>query len=104
MRGGVITSPRPSPQPREMWVRLSLQAWANNPALAGGRPSATAAALLAAGDRERGSVITTVRKGLAWTQGDAMRPFLAASDFSLDDLLDNAIDLFVVVPLDQVSE
>jgi hypothetical protein len=27
-----------------------------------------------------------------------MRPFLAASDFSLDDLLDNAIDLFVVVP------
>src|SRR3954468_9642892 len=33
-----------------------------------------------------------------------MRPFLAASDFSLDDLLDNAIDLFVVVPLDQVGE
>src|SRR3954467_10709048 len=33
-----------------------------------------------------------------------MRPFLATSDFSLDDLLDNAIDLFVVVPLDQVSE
>ena len=82
----------------------TLQAWADNPALAGGRPAATAAALLAAGDRERGSVITTVRKSLAWTQGDAMRPFLAASDFSLDDLLDNAIDLFVVVPLDQVSE
>src|SRR4051812_46361383 len=105
----------------------TLQAWANNPTLApapppppppvspprpgptpppppGGRPAATAAALLAAGDRERGSVITTVRKSLAWTQGDAMRPFLAASDFSLDDLLDNAIDLFVVVPLDQVSE
>src|SRR3954467_15494490 len=25
MRGGVITSPRPSPQPSEMWVRLRLQ-------------------------------------------------------------------------------
>ena len=82
----------------------TLQAWADDPALAGCRPAAAAAALLAAGDRERGSIITTVRKSLAWTQGDAMRPFLAASSFTLDDLLDDRLDLFVVVPLDQVGE
>ena len=82
----------------------TVQAWADNPALAGCRPAAAAAALLAAGDRERGSIITTVRKSLAWTQGDAMRPFLAASSFTLDDLLDDRLDLFVVVPLDQVGE
>ncbi len=33
-----------------------------------------------------------------------MRHFLAGSSFRLDDLLDDQVDLFIVVPLDQVDK
>ena len=37
-------------------------------------------------------------------QSDNMRHFLAGSSFHMDDLLDDQVDLFIVVPLDQVDK
>lgn len=37
-------------------------------------------------------------------QSDNMRHFLSGSSFRMDDLLDDRVDLFIVVPLDQVDK
>ncbi len=39
----------------------------------------------------------------AWMVSDPVRHFLGASSFPLDALLDDKLDLFIVVPLDQVE-
>jgi type IV secretion system protein VirD4 len=82
----------------------TLEAWAENGDLVGHRPAQTAATILCAGDRERGSIQTAVSKAFDWMQSDNMRHFLSGSSFSMDDLLDDQIDLFIVVPLDQVDK
>lgn len=82
----------------------TLEAWVENEDLVGHRPAQIAATILRAGDRERGSIQTTVSKAFEWMQSDSMRHFLAASSFQLDDLLDDQVDLFIVVPLDQVDK
>tara|TARA_R100001369_G_scaffold85453_2_gene119161 strand:+ start:2612 stop:4456 length:1845 start_codon:yes stop_codon:yes gene_type:complete len=82
----------------------TLEAWADNPDLVGHRPAQTAATILRAGDRERGSIQTAVSKAFEWMQSDNMRRFLSRSSFRLDDLLDDKVDLFIVVPLDQVEK
>lgn len=81
----------------------TLQAWVENADIVGHSPAKTAATILQAGDRERGSIQTSVAKALDWMQSDSMRGFLERSSFSLDDLLDDQLDLFIVVPLDQVD-
>lgn len=80
-----------------------LQAWTASPDRFGLRPAQAATALLAAGENERGAVMTTVKKAFEWARSDEMRAFLARSTASLDDLLDDKIDLFIVVPLDQLG-
>ncbi|TJZ89048.1 type IV secretory system conjugative DNA transfer family protein [Paracoccus gahaiensis] len=82
----------------------TLQAWAENPDLVGHRPAQTAATILRAGDRERGSIQTAVSKAFEWMQSDNMRHFLQRSSFRMNDLLDDRLDLFIVVPLDQVDK
>jgi len=82
----------------------TLQAWAENGDLVGHRPAQVAATILRAGDRERGSIQTSVSKAFAWMQSDAMRYFLRRSSFHMDDLLDDKLDLFIAVPLDQVDK
>ncbi|WP_282029852.1 type IV secretory system conjugative DNA transfer family protein [Paracoccus marcusii] len=82
----------------------TLQAWAENPDLVGHRPAQTAATILRAGDRERGSIQTAVSKAFEWMQSDNMRHFLQRSSFRMNDLLDDKLDLFIVVPLDQVDK
>lgn len=82
----------------------TLEAWAENSDLVGHRPAQTAATILRAGDRERGSIQTSVSKVFDWMQSDNMRHFLAGSSFSMDDLLDDRVDLFIAVPLDQVDK
>lgn len=62
-----------------------------------------AAAILSAGDKERGSILTTVSKAFAWTSSPPMRRFLEASDFDLDELLAGTTDVFLVVPVDQLA-
>lgn len=82
----------------------TLEAWVKNKDLVGHRPAQTAATILRAGDRERGSIQTAVSKAFEWMRSDNMRHFLARSSFDMDDLLDNQVDLFIVVPLDQVDK
>ena len=82
----------------------TLEAWAENRDLVGHRPAQTAATILRAGDRERGSIQTAVSKAFDWMQSDNMRHFLSESSFSMDDLLDDRVDLFIAVPLDQVDK
>lgn len=82
----------------------TLEAWADSQDLVGHRPAQTAATILRAGDRERGSIQTAVSKAFEWMQSDNMRHFLSGSSFRMDDLLDDRVDLFIVVPLDQVDK
>ncbi|WP_299822666.1 type IV secretory system conjugative DNA transfer family protein [uncultured Jannaschia sp.] len=81
----------------------TLQAWAENPGLVGHRPAQTAATILRAGDKERGGIQTSASKAFNWMESEAMRHFLARSTFRLDDLLDDKLDLFIAVPLDQID-
>lgn len=82
----------------------TLEEWVKNKDFVGHRPAQTAATILRAGDRERGSIQTAVSKAFEWMQSDNMRHFLASSSFNMDDLLDDQVDLFIVVPLDQVDK
>lgn len=82
----------------------TLEAWSENADLVGHRPAQIAATILRAGDRERGSIQTSVAKAFSWMQSDAMRHFLKRSSFRMEDLLDDRLDLFIAVPLDQVDK
>ncbi len=82
----------------------TLEAWAKSEDLVGRRPAQVAATILRTGDRERGSIQTAVSKAFAWMTSDPVRHFLGASSFPLDALLDDKLDLFIVVPLDQVEK
>ena len=82
----------------------TLEAWSENKDIVGHRPAQTAATILRAGDKERGGIQTTVSKAFEWMQSDNMRHFLTGSSFRMDDLLDDQVDLFIVVPLDQVDK
>lgn len=82
----------------------TLQAWADNRDFVGHRPAQIAATLLKAGDKERGAIQTTVSKAFTWMQSDSMRHFLDRSSFRMDDLLEDKVDLFIAVPLDQVDK
>lgn len=83
-------------------VVATLEAWRDSADVVGKPASRAAAAVLGAGDKERGSILTTVSKALAWTSSGPMERFLGASDFRLDELIDGKTDVFLVVPLDQV--
>lgn len=82
----------------------TLTAWADAPTLAGGRAAELAGSFLAMGDKERGSIISTVAKSLEWTSADVMRGFLGVkTGINLESLLRGDTDLFIVIPLDQVT-
>ena len=82
----------------------TLESWAESEDLVGHRPAQTAATILRAGDRERGSIQTAISKAFEWMQSDNMRHFLSGSSFNMTDLLDDQVDLFIAVPLDQVDK
>lgn len=82
----------------------TLTAWTETPKLAGGRAAELAGSFLSMGDKERGSIISTVAKSLEWTSADAMRGFLGVkTGVNLESLLLGNVDLFIVIPLDQVT-
>lgn len=81
-----------------------LEGWSDAPERVGRAAVQIAVVLLAASEKERGAVLTTVKKALAWSTSDEVRRFLGGvSDWSIDDVLENRADLYVVVPLDQVD-
>ena len=81
----------------------TLRAWAENADLAGRQPAQIAATILRTGDRERGGIESTASKAFSWMASDEMRRFLSRSTFHMDDLLDDRLDLFIVVPLDSIN-
>ena len=85
-------------------VLLLLESWRAAPEQVGRSATQIASVLLATKEGERGGVMTTVGKSLSWCTSDEVRRFLCGvSDWSLDDVLEDRTDLFVVVPLDQVD-
>jgi len=81
----------------------TLEAWRDAGETVSLPAARAAAAVLNAGDKERGSILTTVSKAFAWTSSPPMRRFLEASDFDLDDLIAGTMDLFLVVPVEQLA-
>lgn len=81
-----------------------LEGWQDAPERVGRSAMQIAATLLTASDNERGAVRSTVKKALEWCSSDQMRDFLRGqAGWSLDDVLEDRADLFIVVPLDQVE-
>src|SRR6185437_5504316 len=60
------------------------------------------------GDEERGSFLTTLKRNLSWIGFEKNKAFLSGQNkslktFSFEDLLDNKIDVFCVIPLDMIE-
>lgn len=81
----------------------TLKRWKLQETLLDGRAAQTANVILSAGDEERGSMLTTLQKNLSWIASTKNREFLSESTFSFEDLLENKIDVFCVVPLDMIE-
>lgn len=80
-----------------------LKRWKEKDNFLSGRPSKIAHAILSAGDDERGSFFTTLERTLSWIGFEKNKNFLRSSSFSIDELLENKIDLFCVIPLDLIE-
>mgnify|MGYP001224354997 CR=1 FL=1 len=88
-----------------------LNTWKKHKDFLDGRPAKMAATLLSAGDEERGSFFTTIKRNLSWIGYEKNKAFLNPINapnsnlqtFSFDELLDNKIDLFCVIPLDMIE-
>ncbi|MBX9786239.1 MAG: type IV secretory system conjugative DNA transfer family protein [Alphaproteobacteria bacterium] len=96
-----------------------LKIWTKHPEFLEGRPAKMAATILSAGEEERGSFFTTIKRNLSWIGYEKNKAFLQphndsrdsndsnhsnnSNTFSFDELLDNKIDLFCVIPLDMIE-
>lgn len=90
-----------------------LKVWVKHPEFLDGRPAKMATTILSAGEEERGSFFTTIKRNLSWIGFEKNKAFLQptnkedspdnANIFSFDELLDNKIDLFCVIPLDMIE-
>jgi len=85
-----------------------LKQWERQEDFLEGRPAKMAHILLAAGDEERGSFLTTLKRNLSWIGFEKTKVFLTSQndslkEFNFEDLLDNKIDIFCVIPLDMVE-
>ncbi len=90
-----------------------LKQWERQPDFLSGRPAKMAHILLEAGEEERGSFLTTLKRNLSWIGFEKNKAFLTAHNdsltkspfkwFSFEDLLENKIDVFCVIPLDMID-
>jgi len=81
----------------------TFEAWTKAGPLCGGRIAQAGAKILAMGDRQQGAVLDCLADNLAWLKFDPVRAMLSGSDFTMDELLDDAIDLYLVVPQDMAE-
>lgn len=70
----------------------------------GGRAQSAAAQLLKTAKEERGSIFTTTYRQLKWLSDVNMRNTFEASNFDLTEFITGSMDIYVVMPEDQVSE
>ncbi|MBS0271686.1 MAG: type IV secretory system conjugative DNA transfer family protein [Proteobacteria bacterium] len=90
-----------------------LHTWKAHKNFLEGRPAKMASTILSAGEEERGSFFTTIKRNLSWIGYEKNKAFLQShngslkgsslKEFSFDELLDNKIDLFCVIPLDMIE-
>ena len=96
-----------------------LKIWTKHSDFLEGRPAKMAATILSTGEEERGSFFTTIKRNLSWIGYEKNKAFLQpyndssdsndsnqqnnSNTFSFDELLDNKIDLFCVIPLDMIE-
>jgi len=72
---------------------------------AGGLPMMAANVLDSAGDRERGSILTTCFRSLKWATDPAMRKVLTRSDFRFDEIVSrDGNTLYIVLPTQFMKE
>ena len=81
----------------------TFAAWMQAGTLCGGRIAQAGAKIIHMGDRQQGAILDCLSENLAWLKFDQVRAMLSGSDFSLDDLLDDQIDLYLVVPQDMTG-
>ena len=71
----------------------------------GGAPRDAAGLLLKVSERERGSYISTIVRGMDWVNGAAVRAILSqASDFSLSEAKSQEASIFLVSPEQHIEE
>lgn len=70
---------------------------------AGGLAARAAAQLLAAGDRERGSIMSTAMRHTRWLDSGPMRSVLSGAGFDLRDLKRKAMTVYVVIPPEELE-
>jgi type IV secretion system protein VirD4 len=87
------------------WVYMTLRDVMENPLdavpwlrRAGGPAKAAATILAAAGDRERGSYITTALRMLSWLEDDAMGDIVADTTINIDLIFKGHADIFMILP------
>lgn len=73
-----------------------------NPA-AGGLAARAAAQLMAAGDRERGSIISTAMRHTRWLDSIPMRAVMVGNGFDLRDLKRKPMTVYVVIPPEELN-
>jgi len=82
----------------------TLQAWIDAPDLAGGAPARAAKNILGMGDKQRGVVLSCLSENLEWLNLSPILNLFSGSDFSLDEILDDSIDLYLVIPQDLAKD
>lgn len=82
----------------------TFSAWMQAGNLCNGRIAQAGAKILQMGDRQQGAVLDCLSDNLAWLKFDDVRAMLGKSDFQIDDLLDDKIDLYLVVPQDMSKQ
>ena len=82
----------------------TFAAWTEAGNLCNGRIAQAGAKVTQMGDRQQGAVLDCLAENLSWLKFDQVRAMLGKSDFMLDELLDDKIDLYLVVPQDMTEK
>lgn len=69
----------------------------------GKAPMEAAKIMMAAGDRERGAVITTLNRHLKWVNTPSIRPVLMKSSFRMREIKRDRASVFCIVPMEHLS-
>jgi type IV secretion system protein VirD4 len=81
-----------------------FEKWATQTGIADGRISDAAANLLHMSDRQAGAILDEVRQNLLWAKNPMMRRILSGNDLNLADVVAGNVDLYIIVPPDQLRE
>lgn len=72
--------------------------------VAGGRAMSAANQICRVGSDERGSILSTTYRQIDWLGDSNIDQLLTVSNFDLSDFLKGNLDIYVVLPVDQVKE